>query len=263
MIDSIVRNARMYIASQKYKLRSFFTYRTQAIIWIIAFMLSSTYQIVVATLIYANSKGISGWSYYQILALGGLSNIFFGFMFFTLSPHFLGRLMRNGQLDQELVKPYNPVLMLLSITGSVPSIGFAITGVVTLAYASVMAHISFFSLLPMLIIFILGALDIILFELVITLSAYVAFRSTNFVQWIMNIGKNTSSYPLTVYGVAGLALLTICMPVGLATFFPAEEMFGKLAVGEFLLFIIFETIAAYAYYKISSFLITKYSSGGG
>ncbi|MGC8669823.1 MAG: ABC-2 family transporter protein, partial [Candidatus Micrarchaeia archaeon] len=74
---------------------------------------------------------------------------------------------------------------------------------------------------------------------------------------------NASSYPLTVYGVAGLALLTICMPVGLATFFPAEEAFGRLPIGEFFGFLILEIIAAYAYYKISSFLITKYSSGGG
>ncbi|MGC9099584.1 MAG: ABC-2 family transporter protein [Candidatus Micrarchaeia archaeon] len=263
MFESISRNAKMYLASQKYKLRRFFIYRMQAFTWLIAFMLGSTYQIVVATVIYTSSSGINGWTYYQMLALGGLANIFAGIMLFTLSPHNLGRLMRNGQLDQWLIKPYNPILMLLSITGAVSALGSVIVGIATLSFALIMAKISIFSLFAMLAIFIIGAIDVVLFELLVILASYVLFRSSNFVQWIFNIGKNAVSYPLSIYGIAGLVLFTAVMPIGLATFFPAEALFSKIETSTFAFAIALEIIFMYAYYKASAWLLTKYSSGGG
>ncbi|MEM3212046.1 MAG: ABC-2 family transporter protein [Candidatus Micrarchaeaceae archaeon] len=263
MENFIARNTRMYFASQKYKMLAFFTYRIQAVVWLAVFVLSGFYQVIMVTIIYSVSSGISGWTYYQILALGGLANIFISLAFFTISPQVLGRSMRNGQLDQKLTKPYNPVLIALSTTGEVSFLGSAITGAAVFAYAVTEAHIPLLSLAPLIAIFALGTADVVLFILMLTLISYVLFKGASFVMWLVDIGKNASSYPLTIYGLVGLLLLTIGMPVGLATFLPAETLFGRLSPYQFGAAILFEAIALYAYYKASAWLLTKYSSGGG
>ncbi|MGC8680354.1 MAG: ABC-2 family transporter protein, partial [Candidatus Micrarchaeia archaeon] len=122
---------------------------------------------------------------------------------------------------------------------------------------------SILSIITLFIIFILGSFDMIFFILAITLAAYVVFKSSRFIEGIVDIGKYAAAYPLNIYGTAGLLLLSVVMPIGFATFYPAEAIFNKLGIGDISIIILIELFILYFYYKISEWLITKYTSGGG
>lgn len=259
----IARNARMYINSQKYQWMTFLTYRLQAAVWVLVFALGSLMQIISITVIYNVSSGINGWGYYQVLALSGLSSMLLGVVLYSLSPHSLARTMRNGQLDQRLVKPYNPVVFMLANSGSKASIGQFLTGIVIFAYSAFMAGVPAVTASAMFGVFLLGAAVLVMFVLMITLLSYVLLKSASYIQWITNIAGRASSYPLDVYGFTGEILLTIGLPIGLASFYPAEFLFGKLQA-EWIMAVVFgEILAILVYYRISAWLLTKYTSGGG
>jgi ABC-2 type transport system permease protein len=261
----IMRNLRMYASTQKYQWLAFFTYRLQAAVWIAVFALGAIVQIVTITVIYDVSSGISGWSYYQILALSGLSSMLTGVVLYNISARSIATRMRNGQLDQRLVKPYNPIVFMLSNSGtmSVSALGQIIPGFVIFAFSASMAGVPVLASMLLLLVFLLGAASLIMFILMLTLASYVLFRGAGYIQWLTNIAGRASSYPLNLYGFGGVVLLTIGLPVGLASFYPAEFIFGKLALYQFALVIALALASIFVYYRISSWLLTKYTSGGG
>lgn len=259
----VMRDAKMYIDSQKYQWLSFLTYRAQALVWLVVFALAAIEQLVVITVIYDVSSGINGWSYYQMLALGGLASMLIGVIIYNLSPHSLVRSMRSGQFDQRLVKPYDPVLFLLANSGTKSSLGQLLTGVAIFAYGSVMAHAAVLNAAIVVVVFVLGAVNLLMLMLVITLASYVLFRSAEYVQWATNVAGMAASYPLTLYGLGGVVLLTVGFPIGLASFYPAEILFGKIPMYWAAAVIAAELLAVFVYYKASAWLMTKYTSGGG
>jgi ABC-type uncharacterized transport system permease subunit len=128
MFDNTLKNVRMYYHSQKVQWKEISIYRTQFIVWILVFMLGTISSIITITIIYSISNGIAGWSYYQMLLVSSLANMMIGFVNYNISPHRLARTMRNGQFDQRILKPYNPIVTMLSLYGTKTAIGSVISG---------------------------------------------------------------------------------------------------------------------------------------
>ncbi len=263
MLESISRNIRMYMLAQKYMWKDFLTYRAQAAVWIVIFMLSTISSVITITIIYDVSKGINGWSYYQMLVISSLANMMIGIVFYNISPQRLGREMRNGQIDQRIVKPYNPVLTILAMYGTKTSIGSVASGLAVFVYAAYMAKIHLLGIAIILGVFLLGSAALLMFILILSLASYVLFNSASYIQWITNIASRTAQYPLTIYGLPGMLLLTVALPVGLASFYPSAFIFGRISMESLLAIVLIEAVAIVVYYRISKWLISKYRSGGG
>ncbi|MCL4388071.1 ABC-2 family transporter protein [Candidatus Marsarchaeota archaeon] len=263
MLENISRNLRMYYSSQKVLWKDIAIYRMQFIVWIFVFMLSTVASVVTITIIYNVSSGVAGWSYYQMLVVSSLANMMIGLVLYNISPQRLARTMRNGQFDQRILKPYNPVVTMLSLYGTKTSIGSVISGALVFGYAAYMAGISASGLFEMLFIFAFGVVSLTMFLLTITLLSYVLFNSAGYMQWITNIASRAAQYPLTIYGLPGTLLFTVGLPVGLASFYPSALVFGKVSQVSVVLVIGVEALSIAVYYCACKWLTKKYRSGGG
>ena len=263
MLDGIFRNLKMYNASQKVLWKDIAIYRTQFIVWIFVFMMSTVASVVTITIIYDVSSGVAGWSYYQVLLISSLANIMIGIVFYNISPQRLARTMRNGQLDQRILKPYNPIVTMLSLYGTKTSIGSVISCALVFGYAAYMAGISTIALFEMLLIFALGVVSLIMFILMVTVLSYVLFNSAGYMQWVANIASRAAQYPLTIYGLPGILLFTVGLPIGLAAFYPSALIFGKIGPALVMLVVAIEAFMIAVYYYACKWLTKKYRSGGG
>jgi ABC-type uncharacterized transport system permease subunit len=263
MLESVSRNLQMYYSSQKVLWKDIATYRAQFIVWIFVFMLSTISSVITITIIYDVSSGVAGWSYYQMLVVSSLANMMIGLVLYNISPQRLARTMRNGQFDQRILKPYNPVVTMLSLYGTKTSIGSVISGALVFGYAAYMTGISVIGLFEMLMIFALGVVSLTMFLLMITLLSYVLFNSAGYMQWVANIASRAAQYPLTIYGLPGILLFTVGLPVGLAAFYPSALVFGKISPISIVLVIGIEAFTVAVYYYACKWLTKKYRSGGG
>lgn len=254
---------RIFLSSQKYKWLSNLAYRTQSIGWIAILALSAMTGIVSITVIYGVSNGIPGWSYLQMLALSGLASAASGISTYFIHPSNLVENMRNGILDQVLAKPYNPILIILSRFGWVAGLGSIVSGLAIFSYAIAQVQVSAVALAVAMAVFAIGCMAFVMFNVFLSILAYVLFKSGGFLNWIVNIASGTSSYPLTVFGLAGMLILTVGMPIGIASFYPAELVFMKadylIGMGVALIGI----ALSYLFYRGSLWLLTFYTSGGG
>ncbi len=264
MLDRIRQYIVMFITSQRYMWLSFLIYRSQAIVWAVVWMFSTLASFISISVIYEVSSGIPGWSYYQMLALAALSNMVIGIVSYLIRPWDLIMLMRNGVFDQFLTKPYNTVALILSRSGAKASVGSIISALAMLIYALAnQGNMSIQAVLVAVVLFALGAGALTMFVVFISVLSYVLFRSGNYIQWLINIAGTTSNYPLPIYSVAGIVLLTLGLPVGLATFYPAELMFLKIDYQLSIGIACISVILAFLFYKASMYLLRFYASGGG
>ncbi|MCL4371887.1 ABC-2 family transporter protein [Candidatus Marsarchaeota archaeon] len=263
MLESVSRNLKMYYASQKILWKDIAIYRTQFAVWIFVFMLSTVASVVTITIIYDVSSGVAGWSYYQMLVVSSLANMMIGMVLYNISPQRLAKTMRNGQFDQHILKPYNPVFTMLSLYGTKTSIGSVISGALVFGYAAYMAGVSAIGILGIIIIFALGVVSLTMFLLMITLISYTLFNSAGYMQWVANIASRAAQYPLTIYGLPGILLFTVGLPVGLAAFYPSALVFGKISPISIVLVVVIEAFTVAVYYYACKWLVKKYRSGGG
>ena len=262
MFGEIKRDIKMHIKSLKYAWMSFTVYRTQAVIWALVFLLSSITGLVTISVIYSVSNGINGWNYYQVLILAGLSNMMIGIvLYFGLTR--IPLTLRNGIFDKMLVKPYNPISMLLLSEPKVVNIMSIISGFGIFAVSAYFLNLGLISILVILLIFFIGVAALIIFMLTMYLLFYVLIKGGKWLNSLIYIGNTASTYPLNIFGTTMMVLFTIGLPIGLATYYPAGFVFGKIPEETILIVIAFEMISIVVYYKLSEWLLTKYTSGGG
>ncbi len=262
-LSNIVRNLKFYLSSQKYEWMEVFTYRTQAISWMFLAGLGTVSVFISISVIYTVSNGLPGWTYFQLLALSAMTEISAGILWYIINPHSIVNSMRNGGIDQLLLKPYSPITVLLTRYGSRYKIGTVISGLVLFVYALSNIKFNMFLLLVYIPIYIAGIAALVFTILAITLASYIKFKSGNYINWGILVAQEAARYPVSIYGIIGIALLSIIMPVAFTSFFPALILFGKVNYIFAGLMILISSILAIIFYTASTHLIKHYESGGG
>jgi ABC-type uncharacterized transport system permease subunit len=215
------------------------------------------------SVIYSVSSGVPGWGYFQLLALGGLVQLTSGSIAFLVSPRSLVRIMRNGGLDQLLLKPYNPLLMIVAKNAGIRSLGGMVSGALLLAYALHGAGVGLGGMLVFVPSYLIGLVALVMGVIVLALASYVFFKDASYTNWLMSIMFDASDYPATIYGIIGSTALSILLPVTFAVFFPAAAVFGYVGAYIVLGVVLVCIAIAAMFYFSAAYLLRKYESGGG
>lgn len=262
-IGNLFYSMRLLLWSNFYEIRSFVTYRLQSLIWFIYSGFTSLYALITLTVIYNVSKGIAGWDYFQILALSSTITILINIIYTLVEPWSLVQEMRHGNLDIWLMRPYGVVTILFSTFGSFTSFAGVISGVAIFIYALYHVSFSVMSLLAFLLLFSLGSVAMLLFIIMLSLLSYHLFRSANFTNRLLGVLSSAGSYPLVIYGPILAMVFTVALPIGVASYYPAETLFGRVSPTLYLIIIILELAVTVVSYKAIHVLMKHYTSGGG
>ncbi len=250
----------------KLKFSSAMTFRFNFFLKAIAMVIFGIMGPIAALIIYSVSSGIPGWSFEEFLLLNGI------FIFVSrLSALLFGGLaedtiekVREGEYDVNLVKPVSP-LAFASVTAiKLDDAAGVLVGGFVIIYSllkigwlfNLINLLSFVFLLALAVIF-MYSIDILIAALgFLVVKSYALL---DIFYEIVGVGKN----PLTIYGVTGIMFLTFVFPVGLAAFYPASAILGRMQTIA-LLYLAATALgffaAALVLWKLA---IKKYTSAGG
>ena len=252
-----------FMKQQHYAWKGLLTYRANAALFLLVSSFSVLSAFITISVIYQVSSGIAGWSYYQMLFLAATGSLAFWAVGYLINPWTIVQGMQRGSLDPYLLRPYGRVTVLLSNNYNNVSNVSVISGLVLLTYAA--SHMSFspFFLLEYASLLVIGTITIVLFILMLTLLAYHVMKSAQSVQRLLNLSHSISTYPLSVYGLAGQLAFTLLFPIGLAYYYPSTVLLGEVSLGAFAAVSGLSVLMMVLSYGACNRLVKKYTSGGG
>ncbi len=259
-----MRTIKTFLYAQKIHWKSALYYRLQTMLWLMSSIFSVAVSIVFVSVIYNFSGGFPGWSYYQVLALVGIANIAGNTINYFINIYSLIDDMAKGGIDSILTKPVNPIIFILSRFGFVQGVSGIVGGLIVTIYAASHFKVPLSGLIFTIISLPLAIACIVLFVLSFGLAMYIFFKRASFVDWFFSNMMIATRYPLSIFGSIGILVFTIVLPLGLATYYPAELLLGKLGYASGAWLILMEIALTYSFYKFSMWVLReKYASGGG
>jgi ABC-2 type transport system permease protein len=189
-------------------------------------------EFISVALILLRFEGIAGWTLGEVAFLYGLVEIAFGLMdmlFSGFDPPFFGRMVRQGQFDQLLLRPTNVTLQVLGSRFETRRIGRIGQGFIILALALSLTDVRWtaFKLvyLPVVVLSMVcffGGLFII--------GAAITFWTVESIE-ILNIltygGNEMMSYPMSIYQDWMRRFFTFVIPAALLNYYPALYFLDK------------------------------------
>lgn len=257
-----VRDMHIFMLMQHYMWKEVLAYRVSSLFLLFAVALGPLINFAFITIIYTVSSGIGGWSYYQLLLLGGVSSLAVSIMYYFVQPWGLTELMKEGGLDIYLVRPFSPYLTILAL-GNPFSISGAGTGALIIAYSAMHLGIGPLQALEFIIMLILGTAVLVAFMVVFSLVIYRLMRSANWTHSLINIFNEFASYPLTIYSILGVFVLSFIVPVGIATYYPVALLAGKLGFTTFALMALMSLVFIYIFKRLFYTELKDYTSAHG
>ncbi len=253
-----------YVKCQYYNTKSFLAYGFQAAFFIIQNFISIAMTIITISVIYSISKGIAGWSYFQLLFLTNLTGLTFGLAVLLSNPNALPRVLREGRIDTYLTKPYGKLTLLAANSGAGSYLfSYILGGTMILAYIGIHLHITASELLSFALLYIFGVAALSMLLLLLGLLAYMLLKTGDFYDSLMRSLRSLSSYPLNIYGIPIQTVFSLLIPVGIATYYPAETLLGIIKPEYYAACLAIALFFIIVCYKSFNYLMRFYESGGG
>lgn len=182
--------------------------------------------------------GIAGMSFEEMLFLCGFAVLIDGFILLFFGGNniaYISRIIGRGQLDHMLIQPV-PLWIQLLTGGFMPFSGSS-----KLLCGIVLTVISLrrlaFTVMPLWVLWLIlnilcSAAIILSFVYVFSCCAFYApVAAEEIAMVIHDLFSDTKTYPLAGLTKRGATVFCSILPVGLATWFPAEMMLGKTPAG--------------------------------
>lgn len=242
------------------------TYKTNFLIKIVATGLGDVVGPLVTFFIYANTSGIPGWSLYEFILFQGVATFVIGLgkTFFLLIPYEVTEYVLNGEFDKILVKPYNALLYMTSMSFMTESIPEIIVGLGLIGYGWYKLQVSVTAVLFLLFfsIILLGCLVQYASMIFIAALAFLVIRSEVLIDFFFRLIE-FARYPLNMYTATLQTVFVFIFPIAVIGHFPTEALLRGLAVSRYITIV----IPVLVFFSLSllawNFGIKKYSSAGG
>ncbi len=262
-INKLMSELKFYLLLQSYAWKIQFIYRADFIMYAFTSAIYIIITLVFVGVIYTVTFSVAGWSYFQLLLLIAIAGLGINISDYLIDSGFVFDVLWNGGFDNYLTKPHNPLLYVIGESTDTAAIGDIAGYLILFVYAAMNTQFSAPALLAFLILFILGVAVLSMLQVLFLAISYKFINKAGWVGLIIDLAENFSRYPLTLYGIIGVVLFTIVVPLGIATFYPAGIIVGKLSLAGYLVVIAIGVILAFMFYKLSKYLLRSYTSAMG
>jgi len=250
----------------KLEISKLMAYRFNFVLKSIAMLIFGIGGPLIAMIIYNISSGIPGWTFEEFLLINGI------FIFIAGLNHLLFESMtwriihkvRDGSFDVRLVKPIS-ALIYATITGvELEGLSRTFLGGIIIVYSLVKMGWAFslINLVSFIFLIFLAMIFMYSIDVITTALSFLVVKSYALMD-IFREFTHVGRYPITIYGTTGMMAFTFLFPVGLAAFYPASAILGKIPT----ITIFYLAAVAFAFFGFSILLwklaIRKYSSAGG
>lgn len=256
---------KVYKTTFRLNLKSLMIYDTDFIIGVIAMIIKTAIKFSMLLILFNLITNIQGWTFEEMLFLYGFSTtacaIWHCFFIDTITiPYYI----KTGEFDRFLMKPYNPLFLILIEGFDEDGWGELLFGIIISIIAII--RLKVFTPLIILLPILWIAASLIYAGIAILLSTISFFTIGNADITDVTIELNEfSKYPLSIYGTGLKTIFTFIIPIGFTAYYPSlvfikdttynniSWMFGTILVG-----ILFFIISCYIWMKV----LKKYTSSG-
>jgi len=235
-MQRIMDTLDMYFKLLGIALKSMTQFRVDFLVGVFGVISLNTVNLLAINVILGRFYDLAGWTIWEIVFLYGLwmtGNSIYSLLFFHIMD--LEDYIVHGSFDTFLIRPLNPLLMLLTVEVNINGVADVVFGAASLMLAMVNLglHFSLVQWVYLGIMLVAAAL----IELGITLAlASVAFwttRSSGLVYTVNQVNWNmTQQYPLEMFGRGFRILVTCLIPVAFLNYYPARWLLGKTTPGD-------------------------------
>ncbi len=243
--------------------KSFLYYRTQFFFYLVYAAVSPLASLLFVYVVYSVSAGVPGWSFYQLLFLSGVVGMLSSLVPYICNPSGLVYALRYGTFEVFLTRPYSAFTALMANYGDTTNIAGIIDEFLLVVYAALHLQVTFIGVAMTAIVFILGTIIVTMLMQAIVMLTYRAFRTASVTMNFFNTFMQFGSYPLSIYGFTATIIFTILIPVGFATYYPAELLTGKAGTEIFIFSLIGSLIIMGVLYSIIAKRLKSYVSAMG
>lgn len=202
--------------------------------WINSFaiVVSYTTEYIVLWLTVSRFGSVGGWLPEEILLLFALDLLCYSFAGVFCNKTFgnFPELIRRGQLDEVLTKPFSPLALILMRGVNTGYVNQVFVATVVLIYAIVRLHIyvSISSILMLVLFIVSGGLLMTGIYIMLSLPA-IWWLNTDLLFLLFNI-RGFMKYPISIYPGFIQIILTFVLPFAFINFYPAAAILGKNGV---------------------------------
>ena len=227
----------LYIEFIKIRIQSISEYRGSFLSGILAQFLSYGADITLIWIMVNQFQTISGWGPFEVMFLYSLNLISYSISaFFLFNPcQELSRMIRNGEFDEVLIRPINSLLYLLTRSFNPAYVSHVSLSIITIiiCFMNLNINLDQVDFLFLLIIIISGAMIQGSVFLITTIPVFWIIDGNNIMGLFYYNLKEFIRYPLSIYNKFIQVLLTVIIPYGFISFYPAQLILKK---NDFLMF---------------------------
>ena len=264
-MKTLIRIAGLFVETSKAKIAQAMAYRLNFILHSIISLLFSCIGPVLQFLIFSQTKGFPGWNLEQIVLFQGillfhlgLRNTLFGSLHFELPE-----MLRKGQFDRLLLKPYPAIGTILSSGFDANNFGSIIAGGAIIAYSAVrmdlgitIAAASAFTGLIFLGLFLYTGFEILYSSAVIVLVHMGRLHD------ILGMLNKFGEYPLEIFTRSVQVFFITAVPMAVWVNYPARILLGRGSIN-ILLSLAFSFIFFVLSLAVWNRSLKNYTSAGG
>lgn len=227
---SLARYASLYWLFLKNRLKILMEYRVNFLIGAVSTVFVQAAGLLAIWVVMKQIPSLEGWSLPEILLIYGLItlaksiNHMFADNLWTIGRDYV----RTGQFDRFMVRPIDPLFHLLADRFCHDGIGNFLVGITLVVIAGSQLSIAWTPLtIGYLALMVLsGGFIFIGLNLITAVSGFWLMDSVPVTRVVFEMHE-FAKYPLTIYPQAIGVLLTLLIPYGFASFYPASYLLGR------------------------------------
>ncbi len=227
----------LYIEFVKIRIQSVAEYRGSFISGAIAQFISYGAEFLIIWIMINQFKTIGAWGPFEVMFLYAINLFSYGvagFFFFNLSQE-LPVLIRTGGFDEVMIRPLNSLLYLITRSFNTAYVSHLSLSIITILIClyNLGVSINFANIVILLIIILSGALIQGAAFLITTIPVFWVVENQGLTRFLLWNLKEFIRYPLSIYNRFIQVLLTLLIPYGFISFYPAQYFLNK---DDFLIF---------------------------
>lgn len=208
-------------------------YRLNFILAMIITLFSNVLFPLFTVMIYRTGSSFPGWNIYEVLLLqsiftmaNGVAGIVTGGVLWSTL-----RLVQDGTLDTILLKPVNTLFLMVASTLEPTNLGLVLGGGILYGVSlSQLKGVTLSSFLRSFVLFIAGVAVLAGISFLMSAISFKWVGNSRMPEIFESI-KSFGKYPISIFPRAIQVFVTVCIPVAVVGYYPAEVLLGKGDMG--------------------------------
>lgn len=230
MLSTVPRYTSLYWLFFKTRLKILMEYRANFFIGAISTVFVQAAGLTTIWVVMRQIPSLEGWTLPEVMLIYGLItlaksiNHMFADNLWTIGRSYI----RTGTFDRFLVRPIDPLFHLLADRFCHDGIGNFVVGLVLVIAAAAQLDIAWtlLTIAYVVLIVISGGFIFIALNLITAVSSFWVMESVPLTRVVFEMHE-FAKYPLTIYPRAIGVLLTVVIPFGFASYYPASYLLGR------------------------------------